>query len=238
MGSISQQYCDMEREGCGTRGGWMRVAHLDMTQPGQECPSEFTTFTTGSKRLCGRPGPRGCVSAKFPTNSILYNKVCGKVIAYQNKTPDGQCPYLHNTDRTLEDTYMYIDGVSITYGNGPRKHIWSFIAAHGEQYRSCKGCPCFTGYSGTTIPFIGNKYFCDTASNTTASISDPLYDGDPLWDGDGCGPTNECCSFNNPPWFCTELEESTVNEIELRLCGDEYTGNEDVPIESMELYVQ
>ena len=83
---------------------------------------------------------------------------------------------------------------------------------------------------------MGDNYFCDTASETMATYV--FYDGDPLWDGKGCGPTNECCSFNNPPWFCAELEESTSDEIELRLCGNEPTSNEDVPIESIELYVQ
>ena len=49
---------------------------------------------------------------------------------------------------------------------------------------------------------------------------------------------SNCCSFNNPPWFCAELDQSTSDDIELRQCGNENTGNEDVPIEHIELYVQ
>ena len=90
QGNISQQYCAMDRDMCGTSGGWMRVAYVDMTQPGQECPTEFTTITT-PKRLCGRLGQasEGCVSTKFSTSDFSYSQVCGKVIAYQNNTPDG-----------------------------------------------------------------------------------------------------------------------------------------------------
>ena len=47
-GHVSQQYCDMEREGCGTCGGWMRVAHVDMTQPDQQCPQSGQTLWIGS----------------------------------------------------------------------------------------------------------------------------------------------------------------------------------------------
>ena len=236
-GRVTQQYCDMEREGCGTRGGWMRVAHLDMTQPNQQCPSGFSLITSSSKRLCGRPGPAGCVSVKFSTNGIAYNKVCGKVIAYQDRTTDGMCPYIGlHTNRlihTIEE--VYIDGVSITHGT-PRQHIWSFIASLAEDHNDCHGCPCYAGFNGNRIPFIGNNFFCDSAVDTYREHI--LYTDDPLWDGEGCGSNNLCCSYNNPPWFCTELDQSTSDDIELRLCGDEINSNDDVPIEHIELYVQ
>ena len=31
-------YCDMEGSNCGGEGGWMRVADIDMTIPGTNCP--------------------------------------------------------------------------------------------------------------------------------------------------------------------------------------------------------
>ena len=209
----------------------MRVAHLDMTQPDHSCPPGFRTITS-PRRLCGRPGPPGCVSVKFPTYNIPYNKVCGKVIAYQENIPDGQC-YSHGD--TLED--VYIDGVSITHGvPGNRNHIWSFIATHGETFTDCRGCPCHHGFNGTRVPFIENNFFCDSGIETFNGHR--LYHEDPLWDGQGCGSNSECCTFNNPPWFCTELDQSKSDEIELRLCADQNTDDEDVPIEHIELYIQ
>ena len=99
----------------------MRVANLDMTQPNQQCPPGFRTITASGKRLCGRPGPAGCVSVKFPTNN---NRVSGRVIAYVADTPDALCPYIGKYNdgliHTLEEAY--IDGVSITHGS-PRQHI-------------------------------------------------------------------------------------------------------------------
>ena len=235
---VTQQYCDMEREGCGTCGGWMRVADLDMTQPNQQCPSGFRLITSSSKRLCGRPGPHGgCVSVKFSTNDISYNKVCGKVIAYQDRTVDGMCSYIGRYSDGLIHTIeeVYLDGVSITHGT-PRQHIWSFIAAQREDINDCHGCPCYAEFNGDRIPFIRNNFFCDTAADNWQG--NVFFPNDPLWDGEGCGSNNLCCSYNNPPWFCTELDQSTSDDIELRLCADQETSDEDAPIEHIELYVQ
>ena len=239
LGQVSDQYCNMDLVGCGRVGGWMRVANLDMTQPNQQCPPGFRTITASGKRLCGRPGSAGCVSVKFPTNNDPYSRVSGRVIAYQDKTPDAQCPYVGRfTDQnicTLEQAY--IDGVSITHGS-PRQHIWSFLAASYEGVTDCIGCPCFTQFTGTRVPFIGDNsyFFCDSGTETWQG--EIFYDTDPLWDGQGCGPNNVCCTFNNPLWFCSELDQHTSDDIELRLCADEYTSNEDIPIEIIELYVQ
>ena len=57
-----------------------------------------------------------------------------------------------------------------------------------------------------------------------------IYADDPLWDGEGCGATNACCQFNNPPWFCTTLPQPTTDDIEMRLCSNQGEANEDVVI--------
>ena len=43
--SVQQVYCDMEVWHCGVKGGWMRVAYINMNQTGEECPSPFTYHT-------------------------------------------------------------------------------------------------------------------------------------------------------------------------------------------------
>ena len=235
IGPVSDQYCNMDLVGCGRVGGWMRVANLDMTQPNQTCPPGFRTIHASGKRLCGRPGPAGFVSIRFPTN-VPYNRISGRVIAYQDKTTDGLCPYIgRHTDNlihTIEE--VYIDGVSITHGS-PRQHIWSFIASFDERHNDCHGCPCYNRFNGPRIPFIEDNFFCDSGSYVQTRR---LNLNDPLWDGQGCGPNNGCCTFNNPPWFCAELDQHTSDDIELRLSADQTTSDEDIPIEIIELYVQ
>ena len=147
-GRVTQQYCDMEWEAY----SWIKVAHLDMTQPNQQCPSGFRLITSSSKRLCGRPGPASCVSVKFSTNGITYNKVRGKVIAYQYGSPDGFDPA--HTQSTIDA--MYIDGVSITH---TRQHIWLFVSgtcetSGGSYYNPRLICPCFPDFQGTIPPLL------------------------------------------------------------------------------------
>ena len=39
-------------------------------------------------------------------------------------------------------------------------------------------------------------------------------------------------------WFSMELPSSSTDDIEVRICGNEGTDNEDTPIELMEIYIQ
>ena len=234
VNSPVQVYCDMTRTCCSTAGGWTRVANLDMTDPSQQCPDGFrqVTRTTAPLRTCGRPGS-GCVSSTFPVHGIEYSQVCGRVIGYHFSSPNA----FHNS-QSIDD--IYADGVSLTHGQSPRQHIWTFAAALGETY-SFTGylCPCTRPsdtYVGTIPSFVGNDYFCDTAER--GSHQAIFYPDDPLWDGQGCGGTSTCCSFNNPPWFCKQLPQPTTDDIELRLCGKFGIHNQDTPLEIVEVYVK
>ncbi len=179
----------------------------------------------------------GCTSIVFPTYSVQYNKVCGRVRAYQYSSPDAFYAH-HRYSQTIDE--VYLDGVSITHGQNPRKHIWSFANAIDETRHGSSVCPCTKStvlYIGTVPPFIGNDYFCDTGSRNWFQYH-TLYTDDPLWDGQGCGPTSSCCQFNSPPWFCKELPQPTTDNMEVRVCRDQGRSNEDILVELIELYVQ
>ena len=213
----------------------MRVAHLDMTDTNQHCPSGFRLITS-PKRTCATPGSR-CVSATFPLNGVKYSRVCGKIKAYQYGTLDAFWPYFDNHRITIDN--YYVDGVSLTHGQRPRKHIWTFAAAHDETRSNEWVCSCTknnTRFTGVVPPFIGQDYFCETGS--TYQISHQFYHADPLWDGSGCGPTSSCCGFNNPPWFCKQLPQPTTDNIEMRACSNEAISFEYVALETVEIYVQ
>ena len=220
---------------CNSTRGWMRVADLDMTNPNHRCPQGFRTITS-PKRMCGKPGP-GCVSVTFNTYQVQYQKVCGRVIGYQYYSTDAFLPYYLHHGRTIDE--LYVDGVSITHGNSPRKHIWTFAAANDETSSYQWVCPCTrtdSQFRGVVPPFIGQDYFCETGSRY--SRQNRIYTHDPLWDGRGCGAISTCCSFNSPPWFCKQLPQPTTDNIELRLCGEEHITNDDTPLEVIELYIQ
>ena len=59
-----------------------------------------------------------------------------------------------------------------------------------------------------------------------------LYSNDSLWDGKQCGWLEEpCCTSPNMLWFMTTLNETTSEEVELRICGNEQPSDEDTPLE-------
>ena len=220
---------------CGA-GLWYRVAFLNMSDPSQQCPSAWRLVTTNGVRACGRP-----VSSESSCNGTFYSaineyqRVCGRVIGYQQGTPDG---FGHMNRGSINDAYL--DGVSITYGQ-PRKHVWSYAAGYTENSASSitSNCPCAPMKGDKPQSFVGDNYYCESGNPTNQGPLGILYNDDKLWDGKQCDHEGTCCTdSNSPPWFSVRLSNHTTESIEVRICGDQGTGDEDTPIELLEIYVQ
>ena len=82
-----QVYCDMELKCGGHKGGWMRIAHYDIS----------------------RGDSAGCYLTTFSVQNVGFNKICGKIKGYQKGSPD----VFHGS--SLDNGYVH--GVSITIGN-------------------------------------------------------------------------------------------------------------------------
>ena len=242
-----QVYCDTNQRNCScnTTRGWARVANLDMTDPTQQCPVGFKLInrTEPPLRTCGRPDGHslGCVSTTFPVHGIEYSHVCGRIIGYQiGPNAAFRTSIDQNFQQNFTDGY-YINGISITHGEPPRHHIWSFAGAVGEEYDNVllNLCACTRiEASGIPVPsFVGEDYFCDTGNRGGDFSTGVFFADDPLWDGQGCGGTSTCCEFNNPPWFCKQLPQPTADDIELRLCNYDEPAIDDSPFEIVEMYI-
>ena len=220
-------YCNMDQL-CGSGGGWTRLAYLDMSDATQSCPSGFALYQAGGKRYCGRPTTNSgsCVSVQFSSNGISYSQVCGRVEGHARATPDAL--FNGNPQRNNLNSF-YVDGVSITRGS-PRQHVWTFVASGATSIFAggVYNCPCSPGSSQQVPLFIGSNYYCESGS------------GDPLWDGQGCVAieTATCCSSSYLPWFYRQYNATTTDFIELRVCGDQSTADEDVPVGLYEIYVK
>ena len=213
-------------------GGWVRVANLNMTDPDQQCPENLQlSYTDQPIRLCGRRSANPAVT--FTTYGVQYQQVCGRVRGYQFASPDAFYCHSQRSCPTNIDN-PYVDGVSITHGASPRKHIWMYAAGVYEYNTVGPNCPCNGG--GSPPSFVGSDYYCESALNT-GSWSHVLYPNDPLWDGQDCrGLEHTCCDPPNLPWFCKELPQPITDYLEVRICGDE--APEDTPIDLVQLYIQ
>ena len=238
-GFAALAYCNMSLTCGDLTGGWMRVANIDMTDTSQNCPSGLDLIAS-PRRLCDTTVD-GCASSDFNVHGAQYSHICGRIIGYQRRVP------LAFADQRLLDDDNCVYGVSLTHGQIPREHIWTFAGSLDESssYPSWK-CPCInTNIGPSTVPsYIGSDYFCDTALSArydTVPNYDSIHVSDPLWDGEGCGSTNTCCYDPqrevNPPWFVKTLSSPTTDDIEMRLCPAAFNSNGGTPIEIVELYV-
>ena len=220
---------------CGGSTGWRRVAYLDMSDSSQQCPSVWREITT-PHRVCGRRSTSSgsCEGLNYSTGSEKYDQVCGRIIGYQIGSPAS----FHSGSSI---NTFYVGGISVTHGS-PRQHIWTFAGGIDEQTtHDCCTCPCVNGSRDINdLPlFVGQNYFCETGITRWPRTYGVFWpNGDPLWDGQGCGPTSSCCTFHSPPWFNVQLPSPTTDYIEVRICDNEGTQQDDTPIQFIELYVK
>ena len=204
-----------------------------MAVPGQTCPANLRLKTSGSLRFCGKAtnGP-SCDSVVISANGQSYHEVCGSVRGYQYASTDGFRRY--GTSSTINSPY--VDGVSITHGQNPRKHVWTFASgliqfkSNGNKASTCPGV-------GGTLPptFVADDYFC-SSGNPAQNWLHTLYDR-PLWSSPaGNCQGSEC--YGDTLLFCVRLQEPTYDNLELRICTDQSLPDEDIRIESYDFYIK
>ena len=232
-GSAVRVFCDMTRACGGVTGGWTRVADMDFQTGAGSCPDGFKERDVNGTIACGiNSSVAACPSVLFDADLIPYSKVCGKVLAYQYRTAEA---FNRSIDLSITIDSYYVDGVSLTYGSHPRKHIWTF--ASGSDAHPYSNCQC-SDHSNADIPpppsFVGSHYFCEVKDSSSSQ-----FDGDnPLWDGQGCQLSSVCCSFNNPPWFFRQLSGPVTADIEMRVCADQSRQDEDIALAVVQIFVQ
>ena len=220
--------------------GWRQVAFLDMTDPNQTCPQPWRLYSQDSVRACGRQqsNTATCDSVQFSPDGYEYTQVCGRITGYQYATPDGYTGPNHvfdPPDGILDLDDPYLDGISITHGT-PRHHIWSLYGGVREFGAGCCGD---IGSLSDHPSSVGANYFCDTGNPTNSDIFFRLFTEHPLWDGiANCASNDTCCAPHSGPWFKTNLTAPSTDNIELRICGDEPTSNEDTPLELIKIYIK
>ncbi|KAL5518306.1 hypothetical protein EMCRGX_G004015, partial [Ephydatia muelleri] len=212
---------------------WIKVGYLDMTDPTQECPNSWQTFTS-PRSSCGKKSSAPCDSLNIPTSGASYLTVCGWFRGYQIGTPDSFTSF---AGLGFDIETYYVDGVSVTYGSpGNRSHVYTNAAGYMET--NYKGsCPCAGGDPPPS--FVGSDYYCESGNPGPDWNHTEFYYSDVLWDGQQCGgDESTCCNPPDLPWFCKTFPTPISEDLEVRICMDEDLDNENVAIESFALYIQ
>lgn len=211
--------------------GWQRLWLVDMTDPSMSCPAPFSEVMDADSgvRYCRKDiDGYGCTGILL-SPTAPFKRIYGRVHGIQSGNPDVE---VASFDRGLDEPY--IDGVSLTYGLAPRNHIWSFI---GYTSAAFPNCPCSTDPERSTPDYIGENYFCESGTSDTVNFFQTFVN-DPIWDGQNCEKTQDpgCC--NRGEWFYREFQLPVNTDVELRVCTDDNTGDEDIGFQLVELYVQ
>ena len=131
--------------------------------------------------------------------------------------------------------------MSVTHGT-LRNHIWTFVAglSEVEPTHLSSVCPCDASIDIRVPSFVGEDYFSESGLREpwTGGSQHKLYSNDTLCDGEDCLPSSTCCSRRNPPYFVKQLPTSTTDDIEARICLNNYLNAENIAVELVELYVQ
>ena len=206
----------------GMTGGWRRIAYLNVSDPdAADCPEELLSRTDPSSCIRSESTP-GCSQVIFVNHGLPYSHICGKINAKQSGIPDGFATYteLRPDKAAIDDNY--VDGVSLTYGTDPRKHIWSFAAS--SVFRTI-GHDC-------DLCDWNRPSFVDVSQHS-CELNEPCTDvavcGNLLWNG------NQCTGNGT---FYRQLPQPTSADIEMRVCRDEGSADEDILLTFMEIYVQ
>ena len=103
----------------------MRVACIDMWSSSHQCPSGLTSMTQSSdpRRVCDIASYRYVLTIIYSVHGLKYSHVYGRILASRKRYPTAYIYGYNNIDQ------RYVYGVSLTHGQNPRKHIWTFSGA-------------------------------------------------------------------------------------------------------------
>ena len=212
-------------------GGWRRIVNINISA-GDDCPGEWRKATHSNVSFCrvASYGWETCSSATFSTNGISYQRVYGRARGYQKG--DTIAIYGSRYGRTIDEDY--VDGLSITYSSNPRQHIWTFAIGRGERSSNLYNCPCSINGGYDPPSYVGSPYYCESGS-TYYSNYDTYHFNDTLWDGAGC--VDNCCDDTTQPWFYRQLNQTTQDDIEARICSLGPFSLRSTLIDQLELYI-
>ena len=98
-------------------------------------------------------------------------------------------------------------------------------------------CPCAV-FPGKAPPsYVGDNYYCESGAANSYDLN-AYYLSDPLWDGAGCSTNNTCCFNTNQPWFYHRLSGITQDDIEVRICRNNYFFRDGILVDILEFYIQ
>ncbi|XP_065180700.1 uncharacterized protein LOC135811395 [Sycon ciliatum] len=226
--TFQEVYCDMDHYG----GGWALIAYINPTEM-DKCHGTMR-FENLQVKLCTRrvSSDGGCDGVSFLSPIAEYSEVIGFVTGYRDKSLDAFYS-AHNSHTQLNSWYM--DGVSITHGS-PRHHLWTYTGSFDDNDKAAH-CPCSPRAGPQPPSFVGSHYYC--ADHGPAWRPWTFTPANHAWSNTSqCTAGGTCCDNTDMPWFHRQLDTSTSDPVEIRICTSEGYSNENVGIYEAAIFVK
>ena len=196
---------------------WRPVALLNMDDPQDVCPSEWSLSVLVGQRVC-----TGSTPATFSVDDS-YTEVCGQIRGYGAGVVGAFGPVLGSASPvvTLADHIPLARGAVVSTTT---EHIWTFAAGGRppDNFASASPddtlCPCLIDEDDFFVAFgnlpdiVGSDYFCESRPTPASSGMTSAVEV-PLWDGLNCESGSRCCRYGAPPIFRKVLSASTNDPI-------------------------
>ena len=171
-----------------------------------------------------------------PVYQFSYQYVCGRAAGFSYYHPCAFYYYQNHGQNTTD--HAYVAGLSITYRpqNG-RRHIWTYVGGYLESVSHDYNCPCAANPGASSPPFVGQDFYCESATRYRPPYPQRWYTNNTLWDRVDCYPGSSCCDSPLAPWFRRTLQEKITEDIEVRWCNGQSHYSERLGSELLELYI-
>jgi hypothetical protein len=132
------------------------------------------------------------------------------------------------------------DGRRFTRGV-PRRDVFTFAHGCTEVFHDGATCACPCDGGTATPTFVGTDFRCEepqrsvdpsNTGNRFFDVDDPLFDGVGIEDATCVGDAESSSSFT------IDMADVAADPVELRLMGTEDSGNEDLAVVGLELWIR
>jgi hypothetical protein len=155
----------------------------------------------------------GCATKTFSTGGLAFSEVRGRLVAYQQGSTDG-----------------FLDNDSISIWTTSGTHLWTYAFGYtslNSTACSCAslGCPARCPSNGGFLPdaHVGSSYYCESGASACSSYGATTF-----------FPTK---LFASRPAFVARLAAIQA-DLEVRVCLNQGTSDEDLFFDVLELHVR